>query len=185
MLGAQGLFAFILNPNRDVLAGRPKATAVGGPELAGGLQVTLDLQTMHLITLRDVYVFPDAKARPITLALTNTARPSGSLEQPEQDHFNTRLRSLMNDYSDATPDQLAMTAYTADSLTGMPNAITRYVSVIDEHGLITPAPEPAAAPATPTPDHDHIRTPTTFSPAPANAVLHRPKLSPAFGDHFI
>ena len=188
VLGAPGQFAFILNPNRDILAGRPKAWAAlyGGPELAGGLQVTMNLQTMRLSTSRDVYVIPDAKARPITLALTNMARPSGALTQPDPDHFDARLRSLMFDYSETTPDQLAMTAYSADPLTGMPTSVTRYVPVIDDQGLITlePASPPAPAPTEP-PDHYHINdfyhVNATFSPAPAHAILHGPKLSPAFG----
>ena len=88
----------------------------------------------------------------------------------------------MFDYSNTTPEQMVMTIYSADPLTGMPTAVTRYMPVTDEHGHITLAPEPtgpeAAAPAASPP----TSTPqTTFSPAPAHAIRHGPKLSPKFG----
>ncbi len=67
---------------------------------------------MRLVSTRDIYVIPDAKARPITLALTNLITPSGALHQPEQEHFDARLRSFMHDYANTSPDQLAMTSYT-------------------------------------------------------------------------
>jgi hypothetical protein len=47
------------------------------------MQITINLQNMRLFTSRDVYVIPDAKARPITLALTSAERPSGALLQPK------------------------------------------------------------------------------------------------------
>jgi hypothetical protein len=136
----------------------------------------MNLQTMRLSNSRDVHVIPDAKARLITLALTSTARPSGTLVQPEQDHFDSRLRSLMNDYSDTALDQLAMTAYSADPLTGMPTAVTRYIPVTDEHGLLALEPAHADPPASvATHDHYHIRTNATFSPGAGTRYPARPK----------
>ena len=82
----------------------------------------------------------------------------------------------MHDYSGTTPDQLAMTAYSADPLTGMPTTIIRYVPVTDAQGLITLEPERSTTPTpTATLDHyhndDHYHRHATFSPAPAHAIL--------------
>jgi hypothetical protein len=83
----------VLHHGRDLFRGHAKASAAlyGGPELAGGHQIALLFDTMKLVTTRDIYVIPDAQARPITLALNNTAKPSGGLLQPDQDQFDARL----------------------------------------------------------------------------------------------
>ena len=81
----------------------------------------------------------------------------------------------MHDYSDTTPDQLAMTAYTADPITGMPTAVTRYVPVIDDLGHITLVPEAHETPPTgAVTTHGH----PSFAPAPAHAIMPGPQLAP-------
>ncbi len=66
----------------------------------------------------------------------------------------------MFDYSNITPDQFAMTSYTADPLTGMPTTVTRHVPVIDDDGLISLEPT-QVRPHAPRPPPPQASTPTT------------------------
>jgi hypothetical protein len=184
ILGAPGQIAFIKNQHHNAQAGCPASTGVFycRPDLHGSAHRVYDYNTGTFRTTRDVHVLPDILYRPILAALSNIIKPAGALSNPSPAAFDSKLRSLMFDYTTISAADLHMTVIALDPLTGLPTSAIRLFPSVDSSGTIylaeALAPTPAAAPVRPA-THG-----APLAPPPPHAILRGPKLSPAFAAAF-